>query len=148
MIGGIGMREILFKAKEIGSGEWVYGYYAVLSSPKGSSHAIIPKHPEIVDIVTGGNMAHEIDPGTLCQYTGMKDSKGSRIFENDILGVYFPETAGPTWLRVVWKDSRFRTWEFNDKELDDDLDKHLCTKATVVGNSFDGRVKRWQTMVL
>jgi hypothetical protein len=148
MIGGIGMREILFKAKDVKSGEWVQGYYAVLRSPEGSRYTIIPECPEILRIHMKGNAAYEIDPATLCQYTGMKDSKGERIFKNDILSAYFPETVedGPVYLRVVWEGCGFRTWQYingvADRELSDDLDCNLCIQAAVVGNAFDGILKR------
>lgn len=79
------MREILFKAKRLDNGEWVEGY--------------ICKHPSAVQIGdcspwyihvppvdpddNGGT--YNVDPETVCQFTGLTDKNGKRVFENDII---------------------------------------------------------------
>ena len=71
------MREILFKAKRIDNGEWVEGY-------------VVRKHGLyfIYDIVNSESCRqniYEIDPETLCQFTGTTDKNGKKIWENDIV---------------------------------------------------------------
>lgn len=67
------MREILFRAKRIDNGEWVEG----LPQKMWGEWHIINTEDE--------NTAYPIDPETICQYTGITDKNGKRIWENDIL---------------------------------------------------------------
>lgn len=73
------MREILFRAKRIDNGEWVYGQYAYLLNARTEDGEPI-KHM----IVDGTPFGQTVDPSTIGQYTGLTDKNGKKIFEGDI----------------------------------------------------------------
>ena len=69
------MREILFKAKRLSDGEWVEGYLYRLHESLNPFIMLRNRHGE----------AYEVDPSTVCQYTGLNDKIGKKIFDGDVV---------------------------------------------------------------
>ena len=130
------MREILFKAKRKDNGEWVEGYYVY---DDAKNKAFICATRLLYEWLTKV-MWIEVDPETLCEFTGRCDKNGKRIWENDILMAHldesYPEDA--TYETVEWGAAGWVGREANsiDRQYLDEFDTE---HYEVVGNIFDNK---------
>lgn len=133
------MREILFKAKRKDNGEWVEG--SLISTEDNSGFILRSKTKAFIPKGTNtfcSTECYEIDQTTLCQFTGLTDKNGKRIWENDILcgrlDEEYPENI--TYKKVVWDMNGFYTKEECSTDLDP-LDEFDAEYFEVCGNIFD-----------
>ena len=131
------MRQVLFRGKRIDNGEWVLGYAV--------------KHNECWWIYTGEiaivegcineyggtltrSVKYVVDPETVCQYTGLNDKNGKKIFEGDIMifSAYGLNYIGS----VQFVDGNFSIicGQKAAPFLDDAIKRY---QAVAVGNIFD-----------
>ncbi len=119
------MREILFKAKRIDNGEWVYGNYAFCDCYAKQQHYIFQNKP----------LEFAIDEKTLCQYTGLTDKNGNKIWENDIFRV---NTKDNYTGKIIFEKGVFKVEWLTDDLLRTDLYFWTSKRAVeVIGNVFD-----------
>lgn len=135
-------REILFKAKRLDNGKWVEGYYCKTTL----GNEVRPSDVIFVPFKVSRNEEWgwmKVDSDTICQYTGLTDKNGKKIWENDIISIsaysyYEPEDDYFGIVTYLEKDA---CWALKNNERFDEI---ICecfggytTDIINHGNIFD-----------
>jgi hypothetical protein len=124
------IKNIKFKAKQLNSGKWFEGDLVRL----GNRVCIGGDH--IKDGIT------DVDPSTVCMFTGLKDCEGNEIWEGDIISSpHFERVA-----TVKWDDS---LCGFKCSDVTGNINFCFtaiahCSEWSIVGNKFDKKSSVWK----
>jgi hypothetical protein len=126
------IENIKFKAKRLDNGEWVIGSFVVMKIPALSKTTI-------GIVAECGATLHEVDPSTVCMFTGLKDCEGKEIWEGDTLSNVTDDSPAGI---VVFKYGAFSLLAKNGRDFCIALtyllsEKDSLNRFKVVGNKFD-----------
>ena len=131
------MNNHICKAKSLGTGEWVQGYYVQKTDPLLGityTYLVTQGHDEWTKTQLSSFVTwYQIDPDTVCRYTGINDKHGNPIFEYDIVS-YPGEPNG----EITWFGHRnYHGWTvMRNNKVDVTFDPHIYD-IEIVGNKFD-----------
>ena len=115
------MREIFFKAKRKDNGEWMEG------------DLLHTRHADVVLISDFKDQLFRCDGNTICQFIGLADENGKRIWENDIVRNEKGDIGVVQWFE---EHAAFMIWN-KTKHYVCYLAENDFSKIEIAGNEFD-----------
>lgn len=118
------VEDIKFKAKSILNGAWVQG-------------DLVHKEDGAICILRNGFNVSEVDPSTVCMFTGLRDRDGKEIWEGDIVRDNYDLLCIDNLYEVVYIEEE-GTFAFKSLDKVDNYEPFVnLFEAYVVGNKFD-----------
>lgn len=125
------IENIKFKAKRLDNGKWVVGYFY---AECGNTYIIENRQKESK---LNRNLTYQVDPSTVCQFTGLKDSEGKEIWEGDIVHDSYDLLCIDNLYEVVYIEEE-GTFAFKSLDKVDNYEPFVnLIEVYVVGNKFD-----------
>ena len=118
------IENIKFKAKRLDGKGWVEGYFY---AECGNTYIIEDRQSESM---LNRNDAHQVNPSTVCMFTGLKDKEETPIYEGDMI-MHKDNNAERRGV-ITW-DSKTTAFCFGC----DFLYNYPSENMVVVGNKFD-----------
>ena len=138
-------REILFRGKRIGNKKWVEGSLITGVFTRGFEDIPYILCSEKADYdcfedFSEENGIFEVLPETVCQYTGLTDRNGRKIFEDDIVR-YTDEVIGKEKIdEVKYNETHAAFCRLHKGKMGLQylfIDESVANKCEVIGNIFD-----------
>lgn len=127
------MREYLYRGKSLETNDWVYGS---LVYSKTENQYYIVEHND-------NELSFAVDKHTICEYIGLCNKNGKKIFENDIIVFNKRRFKDVIPYLVKWhdRDCAFQRYPYG-KELTIGgagalLQRDMMSECEIIGNVFD-----------
>ena len=127
------MREILFRGKRTDNGDWHEGEDIMRNTIRGK-----------VCLAKIGEDWISVDPETICQFTGLYDKNGKKIFEGDIVKIPLYESIHEQVIAVVAWDIKKAVFYLHGKRVKTDFYHYFGDDCEVIGNIHDNKLEDFE----